>query len=272
MQLKPQFQVCTPDDDRACSLPAGTQCSESPDTTHSHAGLNPHYHTFQMFKFGGKCQWKYLGGKVGKGVLAAPPMAWLLVLHIPAFKGESKIMSKNLSKRKIVGYDLRRESSLDRLYLTSSDDLVWYEDINEKYQDQLSGINLFFTDPTDIYSLILPADARVAAFDLPVQRVVELINGTVSNPEPLPALNVDLGWDFMGFDIVDALTQTSAFHGFDITTGHFHNAKEKDSIRFNSLGLIDDEDALSAAAELFNNLMPEHAPFSPCGIWLKQAD
>jgi hypothetical protein len=180
-------------------------------------------------------------------------------------------MSKNLSKRKIIGFDLRRESSLDRLYLTSYDDAVRYENINEKYQDHLSGINLFFTDPTDIYSLILPGDARVVAFDLPVQRVVELINGNVSNPEPIPTLNVDIGWDFVGFDVVDALTQTSAFHGFDITTAHLHEVMEKNSIRFNSHGLIDDEDAVVAATDFFDNLIPEHAPFSSCGVWLKQA-
>jgi hypothetical protein len=183
-----------------------------------------------------------------------------------------KIMSKNLLKRKIVGFDLRRESSLNRLYLTSYDDSVRYEDIYEKYQDQLSGINLFFTDPTNIYSLILPGDARVVAFDLPVKRVVELINGNVSNPEPIPTLNVDIGWDFIGFDIVDALTQTSAFHGFDMTTIHLREVTGRSSIRFNSYGLIDDEDAAIAATELFNSLMPEHAPFSPCGVWLKQAE
>ena len=199
-------------------------------------------------------------------------MACFLVRRILAFKGEVKIMSKNLLKRTIVGFDLRRESSLDRLYLTSYDDAVRYEDINEKYQDQLSGINLFFTDPTDIYSLILPCDARVVAFDLPVQRVVELIKGNVSNPEPIPALNVDIGWDFIGFDVVDALTQTSAFHGFDITTAHLDEVTVKNSILFNSHGLINDEDAVVAAAEFFNNLIPEHVPFSPCGIWLKQID
>lgn len=198
-------------------------------------------------------------------------MACLLVLRILDFKDEGKIMSKNLSKRKIVGFDLRRQSSLNRLYLTSYDDSVRYEDINEKYQEQQSGINLFFIDPTDIHSLILPDDARVIAFDLPVQRVVKLINGSVSTPEPLPTVNVDIGWDFMGFDIVDALTQTSVFHGFDITSAHLNEIIEKNSLRFNSHELIDEEDAAIAATGFCNNLMPEHAPFSPCGIWLKQA-
>lgn len=211
-------------------------------------------------------------GKIGKGVLAVPPNGISPCASYPGFQGEVKIMSKNLSERRIVGFDLRKESSLDRLYLTSYDESVRYEDINEKYQDQLSAINLFFTDPTDIYSMMLPGDARVVAFDLPVQCVVELIKGNVSSPHPLPALDVDSGWDFMGFDIVDALTQTSAFHGFDIATAHLHEVAGKNSIRFNSHGLIDDEDAAIASAELFNSLIPEHAPFSLCGVWLKQAD
>jgi RHS repeat-associated protein len=81
------IQACTPDEDRACSPPAGTQCYAGPDTTHSHAGLNPHYHIFQMFKFGGKCQWKYLGGKVGKGVLAVPPDGMSPCSSYPGFQG-----------------------------------------------------------------------------------------------------------------------------------------------------------------------------------------
>lgn len=46
-----------------------------------------HYHIFQMFRFGGKCQWKYLGGKVGKGVLETPADGMAACSSYPGFTG-----------------------------------------------------------------------------------------------------------------------------------------------------------------------------------------
>jgi hypothetical protein len=40
-----------------------------------------------MFKFDGECQWKYLGGKVGKGVLAMPPAGMSACSSYPGFQG-----------------------------------------------------------------------------------------------------------------------------------------------------------------------------------------
>jgi RHS repeat-associated protein len=79
--------LCPDAEDSDCSPPVGTQCYEGPDTSHGHGGLGTHYHIFQMFKFGGKCQWKYLGGKVGKGVLEAPPPGMLPCSSYPGFTG-----------------------------------------------------------------------------------------------------------------------------------------------------------------------------------------
>jgi hypothetical protein len=58
-----------------------------PDTTHGHGGLGDHYHIYQMFKFDGKCQWQYLGGKVGKGVLDVPPAGMSPCSSYPGFQG-----------------------------------------------------------------------------------------------------------------------------------------------------------------------------------------
>ena len=64
------------DPDKPCSPVEGTMCFEGPDTTHPHGGLGDHYHIFQMqrrYENGIKiCFWKYLGGKVGVGVLEFP--------------------------------------------------------------------------------------------------------------------------------------------------------------------------------------------------------
>jgi hypothetical protein len=178
-------------------------------------------------------------------------------------------MPKNLFERTIVGFDLRKNSSLNSLFMTSYDQSVRYEEINEQFQDQQSGLNLFYIDPADIPSLEVPGDARIIAFDLPTEVVTYLSNGNVSNPQPLPRVNMGKGWKFMGFDVVDARTQTSAFHGFDLAIS-LSDVMKKYSFRFNSHGLIDDEEVAVKVAKYFDELISEHAPFMPCGVWLKQ--
>ena len=74
-------------DEFECTPVEGTKCYTGPDTDHKHGGLNPHYHIYQMFKFDGQCQWKYLGGKVGKGVLGVIPPAMMSCSSYPDFKG-----------------------------------------------------------------------------------------------------------------------------------------------------------------------------------------
>jgi RHS repeat-associated protein len=60
-------------DPEPCKPPVGTRCYTGPDTTHTHGGLESHYHLFEMFKIDRVCEWKRLPGKVGKGVFETPP-------------------------------------------------------------------------------------------------------------------------------------------------------------------------------------------------------
>jgi hypothetical protein len=154
--------------------------------------------------------------------------------------------------------------------MTSYDDSVRYEEINEKFQEQQSGLNLFYLDPSDIPSLMVPTDAKIIAFDLPTEFVTSALNKNVSSPEPLPIVNIDSGWKFMGFDVVDPRTQTSAFHGFDHLAISLRDVMGKYSLRFNAHGLINGEDAATKLAKFFDALILEHAPFLPCGVWLKE--
>jgi hypothetical protein len=179
-------------------------------------------------------------------------------------------MPQNLFERTVVGFDLRKSSALNNLFMTSYDDSVRYEEINEKFQAQQSGINLFYIDPSAIPSLTIPVDARIIAFDLPAEFVTYLSSRNVSNPQPLPIINIDNGWEFMGFDVVDAMTQTSVFHGFNLSIS-LEEVMEKYSLRFNNHGLIDDMEVALRVAKFFDGLIPEHTPFVPCGVWLKVA-
>jgi hypothetical protein len=172
--------------------------------------------------------------------------------------------------RTVVGFDLRRCSSLSRLFITSYDESVRYEEIIEKYEDKLLGMHFFNVDPSKISSLVIPSDGRIVAFDLPVSLVDYLLNCNIVSPQPLSIeLNID-EWKFMGFDIVDAYFQYSAFHGFNWATSTAGELEEKFNFPLNDVELIANDRVALRAAEFFDGLIEQHAPFAPCGIWLKK--
>jgi hypothetical protein len=73
-----------------CIPPEGTICYEDePHTTHTHGDLESHYHMYQMQKImsNGKCFWRYLGGKIGVGVVETPPAGVLPCSMFPNFQG-----------------------------------------------------------------------------------------------------------------------------------------------------------------------------------------
>lgn len=167
-------------------------------------------------------------------------------------------------ERILIGFDLRKRASLTKLFMTSYDDSVRYEEINEQHQAELSGLNLYKIDPSTIPSLRMPLDARVVAFDLPTDLVAYLSAGNVSNPQPLPSIKLDEGWQFIGFDVVDAITQTSGLYGVDWPPSGLTK------IHLNGHGLIDDAEAAVKTSIFLDSFINEHAPFSPCGVWLKR--
>jgi RHS repeat-associated protein len=70
-----------------CTPPVGTKCYEDAHND-DHGGLNPHYHIHEMQRHAGtlfKCEWRYLGGKVGKGVLASPAPSMRACSSYPNF-------------------------------------------------------------------------------------------------------------------------------------------------------------------------------------------
>lgn len=153
--------------------------------------------------------------------------------------------------------------------MTSYDEDARYEDMYEELQNYQNGLNLFFVDPSEIKPYEIPADVRIIAFDLPSDVVQCLLEGNVSNPQPLPKTDLQNGWDFVGFDVVDPITQTSAFHGFTPPIP-VERLTEHGEISFNSYGLVKDFESALKIAKCCSECIPEHAPFSPCGIWLKQ--
>lgn len=169
--------------------------------------------------------------------------------------------------RTVVGYDLRRPESLAAVHMTSYDEKARYETIYDICESQLSGLNLFTVDPTQIHSFRLPEGARVIAFDLPTPYVEATARGNVSVPPMLPWFEEPDNWTFLGFDVVDPRTQMSAVNSYLAECGFCHNAVEN-SIRVNEFGLIDSIEVAESASSKFEKKYFEHAPWIPCGVWL----
>ncbi len=173
-------------------------------------------------------------------------------------------------ERALIGFDLRKAGSVAQLYLTSYDEDVRFEGLMETSERFLSAVNLFRTDPTDIPSIKLPPNARIVAFDLPVEYLRHRERGTVSTCPKIDMEVLGDDWTFIGFDIVDPITQSSAFSQVAMSHGDRPNGISAIGFSRNNYGVIDDQDAALKAAMYFDSLIREHAPFVPCGVWLKK--
>jgi hypothetical protein len=178
-----------------------------------------------------------------------------------------KIIQEQLCGRTVVGYDLRRPESLPGVHMTSYDERARYETIYDLYESQLSGLNLFTGDPSEIPSFLLPERARVIAFDLPTLYVEAMAKGNVSVPPMLPWFaELDI-WKFLGFDIVDTQTQSSALYLYLSKNAY---AGAGDIISTNEHNLAGNIELAEKCSKKFDTKYPEHAPWVPCGVWLKE--
>lgn len=175
----------------------------------------------------------------------------------------------NQFERAVIGFDLRKAESVTQLFLTSYNDKVRFEDFMETNERLLSPINIFLTDPTGIPEVNLPSNAEVIAFDLPLDYLLYQSHGNVSIAPKISFNVLSRDWNFMGFDIVDPFTQLSALSGEMVLPSDVSLLSSDSLFNRNGNGLIDDPDAALKAAVIFDALIPEHAPFVPCGIWLK---
>lgn len=170
----------------------------------------------------------------------------------------------------LVGFDLRRGATLNKVFLTSDDENVCYEEMWEKYNDIRYSLNLFSTLPQKINRFLMPEDAEIIAFDLPLSLVEDINDKNFS----ASTLSIELvygksNWKFLGYDVVDAIRQYSAFYGFDWGKEELNNILKSESIQLNKNGIISDQESAIKSSIFFDKLIPEHAPFAPCGVWLK---
>ena len=121
--------------------------------------------------------------------------------------------------------------------------------------DFANGLNLFIAINPLRH---LRGDLQVVAFDLPSSQAIAIASTFGLRPLPLSTVEA---WSFLGFDVVDPRTQLSAIYDLAAMTSS--------EVLLNESGLIDDETAAIKAALSADTQVPEHAPFCPCGVWLK---
>jgi hypothetical protein len=181
----------------------------------------------------------------------------------------ANLLLRNYTKC-LVGFDLRRKSTLSKVFLTSDDEIACYEEMWEKYDDIRYSLNLFSSLPHKIRGLIIPEDAAILAFDLPLSLAEEINNKNFSALTlSIELVSEKLNWKCLGYDVADAIRQYSAFYGFDWEQEEFDGILKSESIELNEYGIISDQQSAINAAIFFDKLIPEHAPFAPCGVWLE---
>ena len=189
-------------------------------------------------------------------------------------------------RRAIIGFDLRAVPSytpprseiqwLGSWFDTarprlSADQFVWTRFWEPIEESDFAPFGLAYTPDvlnsgiktTSLWAL---HDSVLVAFDMPVSWI-EWRMGSLAGITDLSDIPTE--FKFSGFDVVDSwFIDGSGLYSFDRSKEDMLKIMAVTKGDLNSLGLIDDEEAALRAARYFSKKIPDHAPFSPCGIWL----
>ncbi len=171
--------------------------------------------------------------------------------------------------RYIVGFDFRIGKQDQDIFPATIDNQVWpRQPIDHASLDE-NGFNLFDGPIKKITTGRPQINSVLVAFDLPVIFVDALAATFGIVPLPVNLLSAR-AWIFLGFDIIDARTQSSGIYSFDWAEEEFTFIIKKLSLQLNKNGLVDNETNAIKAAIFFDSLVKEHAPFAPCGVWVNR--
>jgi hypothetical protein len=165
---------------------------------------------------------------------------------------------------------IRNPSELERTPKAATlDPELWRAPEGTAYDAERNGVNLIDQSSEDLYDGIAPSKAALAAFDIPYTLLTDL--ATTFGFRDLDHNRLTHGrWRFLGFDVVDIRTQSSALYSFDLSEGEQDKLRKAVPFPLNDWGLLNREaDAISMCSE-FDVVIPGHAPFAPCGVWMPQ--
>jgi hypothetical protein len=110
----------------------------------------------------------------------------------------------------------------------------------------------------------IPNDAIVVAFSVSTDDW-QLLNGwqSIVVDETEQSL-IDRGWIELGYDVADPYY--SGFYGFTWEPGELERLFLECQLTFNRVGLLSDLETAERAARIFDQHIPEHAPFFPIKV------
>jgi hypothetical protein len=190
-------------------------------------------------------------------------------------------------ERKVAGYDARHavaaievqppglvaakliDIETRRWCPAAIDPAVWPRIAAGEREADCNGLNLFPTLSMANEVLGLEPDGVLVAFDFP-SGLIESV-ATTFGLNALTEAEITSSWKFLGYDIVDIRTQSSAMYSFDWTRDEWIAICESVKFAFNRFGLVQEEALAISQATEFDEKVREHAPFAPCGVWIRSA-
>ena len=184
-------------------------------------------------------------------------------------------------RRALVGFDLRVPSipvlqplkirNPSGLEITSKtmtlDPELWGLADGATYDADRNGVNLIDQPSEDLFDGKAPLGAVLVAFDIPHSLFAELARTfgfRDLHQDGLP----HKPWKFLGFDVADIRTQSSALYSFDLTEAEQGELRKSVPFPLNEHGLLNrDSDAIAMCVKS-DVVIPGHAPFAPCGVWM----
>ncbi len=148
------------------------------------------------------------------------------------------------------------------------DNQIWPQRI-EISSVQFNGFNLFDQPTDELRDIAKRMEAVLVAFDLP-KALADILSSTFGlAPLPTNVMTADKSWKFLGYDIVDIRTQSSAIYSFEWSNTELREILQQLSLQLNPCGLIENELSAVMHSISFDDIVPEHFPFSPCGVWIQ---
>ncbi|MBF0552114.1 MAG: hypothetical protein HQK60_16460 [Deltaproteobacteria bacterium] len=175
--------------------------------------------------------------------------------------------------RCITGFDLRVALMTDlhgegRKFPATVDELIWPEiNIKEELKSDHNGFGVFDLIDDEVRDAAHAEATMLVAFDLPEDYVGVFSSTFGLRPIPVESVSSDKSWKFLGFDVADMRTRSSGLYSFTLTESDRKRKELLRELQLNSFGLLQDEEEAIKVSRAFDEIVPSHAPFAPCGVW-----
>ncbi len=179
----------------------------------------------------------------------------------------SSVWLKPGYSRCLIGFDFRERLVAHGKIPATLDPEVWRRVSIQHSAPDENGFNLYDVTPENA---LLSENATLVAFDIPQSLAALLASSFGVVALPIQSASADLGWTFLGYDVVDVRTQSSGFYSFQWTNVERDDLLRRLASPLNPFGLLDSELSAINASRVFDALVKEHAPFAPCGVSVKR--